>query len=685
MNQLQYLNANQSMRTFRQLCVCFSIFLAFMLCVSRPVYAEVADPVPLNPGQSLHNIDDFMVYAKGKKRDRNAAVQAYRGGSFAATFDDIAADLEMPDSYWAVVPLIHTDTDADGGPSTWVITSGLEAAWQLDIYLVRQDGTYQILLEHTGFEGTYNAQNHVGLRLKSTGFALSPGEQVLLLVKVEKLFKAPPQIDILTFDELSNYRERFAIETALFYGICFFALLSMLLFHAATKHRLGIQYTALFTFYLLVLLHREGFSVAYLYPGNAAFDGIFNAILNAGMAMFGLYVALSATPEDRKSHWLSHLFRFLLFVTPVLFAIQMLRLGRLAYDLILAITVISLLLHLVVLNWWRKKSELSPMIPRIALVLAIALFLLVQFLEYAGLSARFLTATTYFKISWIIGGSLTMYMLTNHVVRVRLDREQLLAERVEVLARDAEMKQQLLESERNYSRARDQAHMRQRQLASASHDIRQPLASLRLHLDRLAPTLDSEIRSNINETMAYLDQLSNDYLTETREGEESDQLHDSGFHVAEELKPYPLSLVFGAVDQMFSETAISKGLRLKVVNSSIETAVPPLVLMRILSNLTSNAIKATDKGRILIGARRCSDGAMISIIDTGCGMDADEIVRFRAAYQKGDGSPGEGLGLAICNKLALENNLAIKIESQPSKGTEISIILPTSSRGDEIL
>ncbi|VAV93948.1 hypothetical protein MNBD_ALPHA04-115, partial [hydrothermal vent metagenome] len=106
-----------------------------------------------------------------------------------------------------------------------------------------------------------------------------------------------------------------------------------------------------------------------------------------------------------------------------------------------------------------------------------------------------------------------------------------------------------------------------------------------------------------------------------------------------------------------------------------ESTVPPLALMRIISNLVSNAIKYTDSGKVLLGARRRGNGFVIEIWDSGRGMSEEEIVRFQSAYQKGDVSEGEGLGLAICYDLARQHGLRLEVASNPGRGTRMSIVI----------
>src|ERR1700746_3062908 len=91
--------------------------------------------------------------------------------------------------------------------------------------------------------------------------------------------------------------------------------------------------------------------------------------------------------------------------------------------------------------------------------------------------------------------------------------------------------------------------------------------------------------------------------------------------------------------------------------------MPLIILGRILRNLVSNAIKYTDRGRVLVGCRRRGDGVRIEVWDTGCGIPADqqrqifwEFVSKNAAARAAGSDSGSPLstGLPSCSVTALK-------------------------------
>ena len=120
---------------------------------------------------------------------------------------------------------------------------------------------------------------------------------------------------------------------------------------------------------------------------------------------------------------------------------------------------------------------------------------------------------------------------------------------------------------------------------------------------------------------------------------------------------------------MFGEEARNKGLDLRVVPSGAVVNTAPLALMRIVSNLVSNAIKYTEDGRVLLGCRRRDGHLCIEIHDTGPGMSESELARLAKPYERASDAPGTGLGLALVHELAATAKLDIQLASAPGKGT----------------
>eukprot|EP00750_Incisomonas_marina_P005940 INCI14243.3.p1 GENE.INCI14243.3~~INCI14243.3.p1 ORF type:complete len:1026 (+),score=190.52 INCI14243.3:229-3306(+) len=113
-------------------------------------------------------------------------------------------------------------------------------------------------------------------------------------------------------------------------------------------------------------------------------------------------------------------------------------------------------------------------------------------------------------------------------------------------------------------------------------------------------------------------------------------------------------------------------------------------LERILVQLIENACKFTDFGSITVSARERSGGDFVevSVTDTGCGINADQMRRIFGQFEQADMSAtrrfgGLGLGLSLCKKLVEEGGGDIDVVSSVGKGSCFRFTVPTSARALE--
>jgi signal transduction histidine kinase len=105
-------------------------------------------------------------------------------------------------------------------------------------------------------------------------------------------------------------------------------------------------------------------------------------------------------------------------------------------------------------------------------------------------------------------------------------------------------------------------------------------------------------------------------------------------------------------------------------------------LKQLILNLLDNAIKYTPSGgQIHVKVGRKDSTAAVDVIDTGCGIPAEDIPRifdrFYRRRQKMDGqAPGFGLGLAICKWIVEAHGGTISVESEPGHGTRFTFQIP---------
>jgi signal transduction histidine kinase len=238
---------------------------------------------------------------------------------------------------------------------------------------------------------------------------------------------------------------------------------------------------------------------------------------------------------------------------------------------------------------------------------------------------------------------------------------------------------QLIDSlTRQTQAALDAVAIKNRFLASAAHDIRQPVHALGLYADWLGsePELVHEIAPKIVESTKAVNALFDSLFDLVR--------LDSG-KIKLNIEPVQLDKLLHDLDLQYRPLAQAKGLqfRLHVVPG---TAVSdPILLQRIVGNLISNAVKYTQRGGILVASRSTASGRRIEIWDTGVGIaPVHQREIFREFYKvptHAGTEDGFGLGLYIVARLANILGHPLRLASRPGRGTVFKLMLqPTDAQ-----
>jgi CheY-like chemotaxis protein/anti-sigma regulatory factor (Ser/Thr protein kinase) len=142
---------------------------------------------------------------------------------------------------------------------------------------------------------------------------------------------------------------------------------------------------------------------------------------------------------------------------------------------------------------------------------------------------------------------------------------------------------------------------------------------------------------------------------------------------------FALKELFVQLEGEFSVLARERGLSLSCVETALWVDTDAQLLRRILQNFLSNAVRYTERGRVLIGCRRRGEEVLIGIWDTGPGIgDEDRAVIFEEFRRLDDRqhAPGLGLGLAIAERMARLLDHEIELASRPGHGTLFGVRVP---------
>lgn len=242
---------------------------------------------------------------------------------------------------------------------------------------------------------------------------------------------------------------------------------------------------------------------------------------------------------------------------------------------------------------------------------------------------------------------------------------------------EARVMERTLELEDALGNAERANASRSRFVAAASHDLLQPLSAAKLFIssvgeEGLAP-----------EAREALDKAQNALLSvEGILGALLDISKLESGRAAVSVGPVPLARLLAQLNDEFGAIAAAKGLRLTVVPSRVTVQSDPAYLRRILQNLIGNAIRYTDRGRVLVGVRRRGGMVRIEVRDTGPGIPEEEqdniFKEFHRLNARASASEGMGLGLAIVERACALLGHPLGLTSEIGRGTCFMVQVPLS-------
>ena len=215
-------------------------------------------------------------------------------------------------------------------------------------------------------------------------------------------------------------------------------------------------------------------------------------------------------------------------------------------------------------------------------------------------------------------------------------------------------------------------------LATVSHDLRSPLATIRGYVDlleKVGPVTDQqrEFLEKIRRSIVHLTALVSD-LVELGRIEASVEM---------EMEPFHLESIIDAVVDGYRQIAAEKGLTLKW-----ELTPLPLIrgnphrLRRVMENLLSNAVKYNREGGwIKVTAEYREGYIVVQVADSGIGIPPEDLPHvfdrfYRVQRPETEDIEGTGLGLSIVKSIIEKHGGRVWVESRPGEGSTFTFLLP---------
>ena len=475
-----------------------------------------------------------------------------------------------------------------------------------------------------------------------------PGESKQLLLRVGAGGALSLPLELST-GELVGRKYGNARAFAAFFSGVLISLILINLFHFVTVKRWEqLLYALMETSILLFVLHNEGFAFQYLWPNSPLWNAHATQVLGHSTNMFAALFALSFL-ELRKRAPLFYkvllgtagVSAVLLLLTPWLEARVSNQLGLV---ILAAGGVVIVAAGIRVLSRGHKP----------ALYFVLGWFFMAGGAALYGLSNLAyirlpIPAIEVLKLSILIEATLISYGLSALLKflsdKVRSSQKEL------IVVTEKRLVEALDRVKLEESRAQAERELANKALevARTSHDIRQPIHSLRLAL--LAQARQQEDNASVEMFNRTLDHM--EVLLSTISEKETESVK-------------PTISTFGQLTEQLCEefTALANEADIDLIHvrSSIPIHAAVLPLKRVMSNCLSNALRHSHATKVLLGLRRRGSWVEVLIIDNGGGLDQANAM-----------TSGTGLGMGIVSALCKENGWANSIKTESGRGTCCSI------------
>jgi signal transduction histidine kinase len=220
-------------------------------------------------------------------------------------------------------------------------------------------------------------------------------------------------------------------------------------------------------------------------------------------------------------------------------------------------------------------------------------------------------------------------------------------------------------------------------LATASHDLRQPVHALGMFIGALRshrlPPRSVTLIDHIDASVGSLDSLFTSLLDISKL--DAGVVEGHPVHV-------PVEPLLARILRDLEGEAAAKAIELSLVPTSLAVRSDPILLERILRNLIGNAVRYTQAGRVLVGCRRLGGNHVgLEVWDTGPGIAEDQREAvFEEFYQLSnpdrDRAKGLGLGLAIVRRLTDILGHRLSLDSRPGRGSVFRLAMPRAAAAE---
>jgi heavy metal sensor kinase len=215
--------------------------------------------------------------------------------------------------------------------------------------------------------------------------------------------------------------------------------------------------------------------------------------------------------------------------------------------------------------------------------------------------------------------------------------------------------------------------------ADVAHELRTPIATLQCRLEvalskaRNAADNQQALDDALQQTTELTSLVENLLFLARMDGEVS----------LPNVQSIDLCTLLADLAEPFTMLAEEKHIDIRFdSDGQVQTQGDPLLLRRLFGNLIDNALRYTyDRGRVAVRCEPRGKACVVTIEDTGVGIEPDALAHiferfYRADESRSRAAGGAGLGLSIVQRIVELHDGSITIDSTPGEGTVIRVTLP---------
>ena len=515
---------------------------------------------------------------------------------------------------------------------------------------------------------------------------LKPGEEAEVFVRYWSGGSSEVRFSIETDASFNEKASSTVFKNSLYYGMLVLMLMVSGAAFLYSRKTLFFAYSASTMSSLLFIMQADGTAFQYLWPNWPQFNGFASLPIGNGLIFFGALFAREFLQTKRYHKIADKILIFFMVLAAVATLSAVVLDTQLLKQFMLLISLFAFLFFFIAGLLAARKRFKEVRFYVLAWGSIMVVSVLLTFRENFGLEISEELQFDLMRMVMVADAAFMGLGLLDRYNQIRVASQQSMKASLKQARRNLKLTQRLNDLEQKFSAVSELAESRDQEVKNTVHDLRQPLHALRLKVHDLMQGNDSDKKttSDVAQTFTYLEKLVSTQLGKAAEDtkivsgenlairDEADDLDNSKSLTTDEI--------LLSVHDMFQNDAIEKGIELKYLPSNHDLDIENLVLMRLATNLVSNAIKYTDQGKVEFGIVDGEEGLRLQVADTGAGMTEAEFsavldanIRLEEGARRADGI---GLGLSIVREISNKHGLKLSLGPDREFGTAVRVDFP---------